>query len=105
MPHLQELVERHQDDPFVILAVNFRDSEQEFRQGMESFNVTWPTIYQGSEGGQPANPIGKLFQVRGFPTYFLIGPDGKILGSGHDGAAYDKKIAELVKEIKESARQ
>ena len=105
MPHLQTLVERHKDDPFVLLGVNFRDQPKDFRKGLETYKVTWPTVYQGFEGGAAANPIGKLFEVRAFPTYFLIGPDGKILGSGHNGAAYDKKIAELIAEIKAADSQ
>ena len=105
MPHLQALVERHKDDPFVLLGINFDDQPNAFRKGLEDYKVTWPTIYQGYAGKAPASTISRLFNVSGYPTYFLIGPDGKILGSGHNGAAYDKKIAELVAEIKASEAQ
>jgi len=100
MPHLKSLVERHADDPFTLLGINYNDKEADYRKGVKDFGMTWPAIYQGYEGNMPASPISKLFEVSGYPTYILIGPDGKILGSGHDGSAYDKKIAALIKEIK-----
>ncbi len=105
MPHLQELVKRHQKDPFVLLAINHRDSPEDFRKGMADYQVTWPTIYQGSDQNGPTSPISKLYQVRGYPTYFLIGPDGKILGTGHNGAAFDQQIAKWIQKIKAQENQ
>ncbi|MEZ5974269.1 MAG: TlpA disulfide reductase family protein [Planctomycetota bacterium] len=97
MPHPKALVERHKDDPFVLLGVNTGDEPKEFREGLATYGVTWRAAYQGPEG-----LIAKLYQVNAYPTYFLIGPDGKILGTGHNGEAYDEKIAKLVAEIKKA---
>lgn len=98
MPHLKELVERHKDDPFVLIGVNYNDGEDEYLSGMEKFGVSWTCAYQGQ-----SSPISKLFEVTGYPTYFLIGPDGKILGKGHSGAAYDQTIQKEIDKLKSSA--
>ncbi len=99
MPHLQELVERHKDDPFVLLGVNTGDKEEAYRDGLKKFEVTWTCAYQGEE-----SPIAKLFEVTAYPTYFLIGPDGRILGTGHSGSAYDKTIQKEIDKLKSSAK-
>ena len=99
MPHLKELVERHKDDPFVLLGVNTGDGEDDYRNGLEKFDVTWTCAYQGEK-----SPIAKLFEVTGYPTYYLIGPDGKILGKGHSGSAYDKTIQKEIDKLKSSAK-
>ena len=99
MPHLKELVERHKDDPFVLLGVNYNDKEDAYREGMDKFGVSWTCAYQGGDSF-----ISKLFEVRGYPTYFLIGPDGEILGTGHSGSAYDKTIQKEIDKLKSSAK-
>jgi hypothetical protein len=98
MPHLKALVERHKDDPFVLLGVNTGDDEEAYREGVEKYGVSWTCAYQG-EG---SNPIATLFEVIGYPTYYLIGPDGKILGKGHDGSAFDETIQKEIEKLKSS---
>ena len=100
MPHLKELVERHKDDPFVLLGVNTGDDEDAYRSGVDKFGVSWTCAYQGENG----NPISKLFEVAGYPTYYLIGPDGRILGKGHDGKAYDDTIQKEIDKLKSLAK-
>ncbi len=99
MPHLKELVERHKDDPFVLLGVNTGDAEDAYREGMKKYGVTWTCAYQGEK-----KAIAKLFEVTGYPTYYLIDPDGRILGKGHSGSAYDKTIQKEIDKLKSSAK-
>jgi hypothetical protein len=96
MPHLKELVERHKEDPFVLLGVNTGDDETAYRDGLKKFGVSWTCAYQG-EGG---DPIAKLFEVTAYPTYFLLGPDGKILAKGHSGSAMDETIEKEIEKLK-----
>ena len=37
-----------------------------------------------------------MYRVRGYPTYFLLDADGKIVMTGHSGSAMDDKIEELL---------
>ena len=95
MPHLKALVERHQDDPFAVIGINDGDSLEDYKTGLEDHGLTWISAYQGD-----TNTISQLYKISGFPTYFLIGADGKIVSSGHSGDAFDDKIAELVAALK-----
>jgi len=97
MPHLQELVKLHKDAPFALIGINTGDAEDKYREGLKKFGVTWISAYQGEK----ATPIADLYQVKGYPTYFLIDPDGKLIRSSHSSKEYDKPIAQLLKELEE----
>jgi hypothetical protein len=92
MPHLKELVKLHKDQPFAVVGINCHDSEEVYRKGLEDHGLTWISAFHG-EG---ENPISTLYQVQGFPTYYLIDADGRIVSSGHDGEAFDATIVELL---------
>ena len=91
MPHLRELVKLHQDRPFALIGVNTGDSPEDYRKGLETHGVSWISAYQGEE-----TPIADMYRVRGYPTYFLLDTDGKIVMTGHSGSAMDDKIEELL---------
>ncbi|MBL6720035.1 MAG: TlpA family protein disulfide reductase [Planctomycetes bacterium] len=91
MPHLRELVKLHQDRPFALIGINTGDSPEDYRKGLEDHGVSWISAYQGEE-----TPIADMYRVRGYPTYFLIDADGKIVMTGHSGSAMDDKIEELL---------
>ena len=95
MPHLRELVKLHQDDPFALIGVNTGDDEEAYRKGLEDYEVTWLSAYQGK-----ASPIADLFSVSGYPTYLVIDAKGVIRHRGHSGEACDEVIAELLAEMK-----
>ena len=99
MPHLQTLVKRHEDDPFVLIGINYGDDEKAYRKGLKDFKVSWLSAFAGKSGN---SKIVEMFNVQGFPTYYLIDAEGKIVGSDLSGHAYDKKIAELVAQAKKS---
>jgi cytochrome oxidase Cu insertion factor (SCO1/SenC/PrrC family) len=96
MPHLQELVKLHKDAPFALIGINTGDAEGKYREGLKQFGVTWISAYQGAK-----TPIADLYQVKGYPTYFLIDPDGKLVRSSHSSKDYDEPIAKLLKELEE----
>ena len=95
MPHLQELVELHKDNPFALIGINTGDDPETYRKGVEDFGVSWLSAYQGQ-----SSPISDLYKVRGYPTYVLIDAEGVIQGVGHSGKAYDDQIAEMVAALK-----
>lgn len=97
MPHLKELVERHENDPFALIGLNTNDSEKAYREGVEEYGLTWISAYQG----QQMSPISSLYKVSGYPTYLVIDTDGKIVYRGHDGRAIDAHVERLVKAAKD----
>ncbi|MFT7486758.1 MAG: hypothetical protein ACI9F9_002614 [Candidatus Paceibacteria bacterium] len=100
MPHLQTLVERHKNDPFVLVGVNTGDSVEDYRAGLEKFGVSWLSAYQGD-----SSPIAEQFRVTGYPTYLLIDAEGKIRERGHSGEGMDEPIASLIKEAKQASAE
>lgn len=98
MPHLRELVKLHEDKPFAVVGINCYDPEEDYRKGLEEHGVSWISGYVG-EG---ENPVANLYQVQGFPTYYLIDAEGKIVMTGHSGEQFDDKIVELIAEAEKA---
>jgi acyl carrier protein len=87
MPHLRELVKLHEDQPFAIVGVNTGDTEAAYRKGLEQYRLTWISAYQGT-----TTPIAQLYEVRGYPTYYLLDAEGRIVAKGHSS----KELAPLL---------
>ena len=94
MPTLRALVERHEDSPFTLLGINTGDDEKSFRRGTEEYEVTWTCTWQG-EG---RNPIAELFQVKGYPTIFVLDGEGRIRFKDLRGAALERAVQALLDE-------
>ena len=89
MPHLKELVKLYEDKPFAVIGVNSGDSKKVYREGLEKFELTWISAYQEDRNEM----LNELFQIRYFPTYYVIDAEGKIAAAG---SYEDELIAKLV---------
>ena len=96
-PHERSLVEKHSDKPFVILGVNSDKELDKVRPKFVEEKITWRSFWCGPEGTR--GPIPARWNVRGWPTLFLIDHDGVIrhkwVGSPGD-KVLDESIDELV---------
>jgi thiol-disulfide isomerase/thioredoxin len=97
MPHLQELVKLHNDEPFALIGINTGDAEEDYKKGLEKYGVTWISAYQGE-----STPIADLYQVAGYPTYFLIDAEGKLVKSSHSSKDYDAPIKQLLEKLQKT---
>ncbi len=95
MPHLKELVQLHQDDPFALIGINTGDDPDAYREGLEKFGLTWISAYQGEE-----STISKLYRVTGYPTYFVLDREGVIRATGHSHEEMQKVVERLLAERK-----
>src|SRR4051794_31302268 len=57
-----------------IIGINGEDAERTLRAFLARKNVTWLQTIQDKDDG----PIHKLYRVRGFPAYYLIGKDANL---------------------------
>lgn len=90
-------MQRHQDDPFVLLGINTDSDRDEYRKQAEENGVTWRSSWQGSTSG----PIPRQWRISGFPSKFVLDGEGRIRYANLRGkAALEKAVAELIAEEK-----
>ena len=106
-PHERSLVKRMAEEkkPFALVGVNSDKSRKECKAKNEEQQITWRSFWNGEEGTQ--GPISKTWEVRGWPTLYLIDHKGvirhKYLGNPGD-AVLDKNIEDLVKEAEKDLK-
>ncbi len=98
-PHERSLVLKLQNKPFALLGVNSDDDREELKEVLKKEEITWRSFWAGGKGG----PIPTQWQIPGWPTVFLIDPNGVIRYKFDEGfpAGYqvlDERIDELIKE-------
>lgn len=82
LPQVNEFAKEFKDQKVVVLGVN-TDIPTEARKAMEDYKVSFRNWADGATSG----PITTLFNLRGFPTFYLVSPEGKIvLKNTHLGA-------------------
>ena len=80
---------KYKNKGLVLLAVSYED-ESKVKKYVKKEKV--PYIV-GADGGSTRDKYG----IQGYPTAFLIDPDGKVAWKGHPAVA-DKEIEKLLKE-------
>lgn len=97
VPKVIETYQKYHAQGFEIIGIS-HDSE---RSELEAFlnkqpGMTWPQYFD-SRG--PNNPISAKFEVSLIPFTILIGPDGRILGSGLRGEELQAAVAKAVTDL------
>ena len=67
IPVLKELVAHYPAESFTVLGVDAYDDEATFRRGRDSFGVSWPCIFDGTDG-----PLSRRLGVSVFPAVFVL---------------------------------
>jgi len=95
-PHERSLVNRYKDQPFVIVGVNSDESLEQLQAVMKEEKLTWTSFF---DGGGTGGPIATQWNVRGWPTVFILDKKGVIRAAGGRARAeMDKIVAELLSE-------
>jgi len=103
-PHERSLVKRLADKPFAIVGVNSDDDRERILQTMVKESITWRSFWNdGGTGGR----ISKEWNVRGWPTIYLIDHEGVIRWKGHgeEEAKFDARVDALVQAAEEAQRR
>ena len=96
-PHERSLVERLKDKPFAIIGVNSDIDKKKLAIRMEKEKITWRSFWCGEEN--TGGPIPTAWNVRGWPTLYVIDAKGVIRAKNlRDEKKLDKLIDELVAE-------
>ena len=95
VPHLKELKQQTRNQKVVFLNISL-DYADEWHQAVDEHGLTG--IHVHAPGGRQS-AVAQLYQVSGIPSYFLVGPDGRM--DGHVGHVSD--VEEVVSRIEKVA--
>ena len=96
-PHERSLVKRLEGKPFALLGIN-SDSKNRLRQAMKKENITWRSWW---DGGSTDGPIAKAWNVKGWPTIYVLDHKGVIRYRDVRGKQLDAAVDALLKELAE----
>ena len=100
-PHERSLVARLKDAPFALIGVN-SDPIEKVKSALERENITWRSFW---DGGDTQGPIATKWNVRGWPTIYVLDHTGKIRYKGVRGEAMDVAVDTLLAEMGEPATE
>lgn len=90
--HERSLVESMNGRPFVLLGVNSDKKKETALEAIKKNDLNWRSFWDGSTRG----PISKSFEIRGWPTIFLVDHEGVIQAKNLRGEKLDIALAQLV---------
>ena len=96
IPHEKELVERLKNKPFALLGLNSDGPADKVQQIVKEQGLTWR---QGVLGSTDA-PLPKKWNVRGWPTIYIIDAQGVIRHKDLRGEQMDAAVDKLLAELK-----
>jgi hypothetical protein len=102
-PHERSLVQAMEKRPFVLLGVNSDSSKESGKKVVAKQKMTWRSWW---DGGSTEGPIATQWNIRGWPTMYLLDHKGVIrhkwVGSPGD-KVLDEEIEKLVAEAEKEA--
>lgn len=83
-PELKEAYEKYGEE-LVIIGIDCRESEAEWKAGVEKYELPWVNVYNPADSNLTAE-----YAVPGYPTKAIINPEGiiKNITVGHDPEFY-----------------
>ena len=104
-PHERSLVEAMENKPFVLLGVNSDSSKDFLKKVIADEKMTWRSWW---DGGNTQGPIAKKWNIRGWPTLYVVDHKGVIrhkwVGSPGE-QTMDKALEKLVKAVEEDTKK
>ena len=94
VPFLEKIKQRTRDQKVVFLNISL-DPADEWHQAVDEHGLTGVHVH--APGGWRA-AVAQLYQVRGIPSYFLVGPDGRMDGRlAH--VFYTEEVVSRIEEV------
>jgi peroxiredoxin len=94
IPHEKELVERFRGRPFVLIGVNGDSIKAQAAEAVEKHGIPWRSFW--NEGQASGEPISVAWNVRGWPTVYLLDHEGVIRHKYLRGEKMDEPLEQLV---------
>ncbi len=99
VPHERSLVKKMEGKPFVLLGVNNDQSREVLKKVVATQKMTWRSFF---DGPNRPGPIGAQWQIRGWPSLYLIDAGGTVRAEwvGNPGEkVLDEAIDKLVRQV------
>lgn len=99
IPHENELVERLKDKPFALVSISADEQKETLTKFLEKTKMPWTHWHNGNKGG-----VLDAWNIRYFPTIYVIDGKGVIRYKGVRGKAMDEAVDTLLKEMDASGQ-
>jgi hypothetical protein len=96
-PHERSLVERLKAKPFALIGVNSDDDRDKLKKRLAAEKIAWRSFWNGPKGWE--GPISEAWNVRSWPTIYVLDHAGVIRFKGVRGKDLDKAVDQLLKEL------
>ena len=93
IPEEREMVERHKEKPFVFVSVSADDEKKELEDFLKEEKMPWTHWWQG-----PDSTLMKTWNIRKFPTVYVIDAKGVIRFKDVRGKELDLAVKKLLDE-------
>ena len=100
-PHERSLVKRLADKPFALIGVNSDKDKDQLRKRMTEEQITWRSFWNGPKG--TAGPISTAWNVRGWPTIYVLDHKGVIRYKGPREKKLDEAVDTLLADLQKEA--
>ena len=99
-PHERSLVKRLANKPFALIGVNSDRDKAKLKPRLEEENITWRSFWNGPQG--TSGPISKAWNVRSWPTIYVLDHKGVIRYKNVRGEKMDEALETLLAEMEAS---
>lgn len=94
-PHERSLVKQYADAPFALIGVNSDDDREQLKKVLVEEQITWRSFWNG---GSTQGGIAGAWNVRSWPTIYVIDAKGVIRYKNVRDKALDAALATLIEE-------
>ena len=95
-PHERSLVKRLEGKPFALIGVNSDDDREALKSALVTEQITWRSFWNG---GGTGGPISRAWNVRSWPTIYVIDPKGVIRFKDVREKQLDEAVDQLLGEM------
>ena len=96
-PHERSLVKRLEGQPFALLGINSDRDREALKKVMKKQGITWRSFWNG---GGTQGPISSAWNVRVWPTIYVLDHKGVIRYKNVRGERMDEAVDTLLAEMK-----
>ena len=101
-PHERSLVKKMEGKPFVILGINSDADREALKKVLAEEHLTWRSWW---DGGSTEGPIASKWNVRGWPTTYVLDSRGVIRYKNVRDDELEKAVGTLLKEGEHGKKQ